>query len=179
MEASASWKRCSSCKREIGFGATHWVCSVSTCNRKRTGLVFCSTECWDAHLAVVPHRESFAVEKRGPSRGEWEREQAEERAAAARASAGPPRVAGAPREARRVVERDVPPEPLAPPSQVPHEILVIASKLKAYIRARSGMSTSDAVMEPLSDLLRILADQAIRRAREAGRKTVLERDFKG
>ena len=61
----------------------------------------------------------------------------------------------------------------------PMDILVIASRLKAYIQARSGMNTSDAVLPILSDRLRTLCDAAIRSAHEAERKTVLERDFSG
>ncbi len=60
------WRRCSSCKAEIGFAAPHWVCNVSTCNRKRTGLVFCSVACWDTHLPLVRHRDAWAVEKLSP-----------------------------------------------------------------------------------------------------------------
>ena len=39
------------------------------------------------------------------------------------------------------------------------------------------MNTSDAVLDVLSNKLRALCDEAIRRAREAGRQTVLDRDF--
>ena len=53
----------------------------------------------------------------------------------------------------------------------------MVSKLKAYVRARSGMNTSDAVMEVLSDRLRRLCDEAIRSAQRDGRRTVMERDF--
>lgn len=56
------------------------------------------------------------------------------------------------------------------------DILVVASKLKKYIRARSGMNTSDAVMAVLSDHLRAICNEAIRNAGKDGRKTVLERD---
>lgn len=59
-----------------------------------------------------------------------------------------------------------------------NEVLVVASKLKKYIRENSdGMNTSAKVMEALSDSLRGLCDQAIENARKAGRKTVLDRDF--
>ena len=34
---------------------------------------------------------------------------------------------------------------------VPHEILVIASRLKAYVRARSGFNTADSTIDALSD----------------------------
>jgi len=56
-------------------------------------------------------------------------------------------------------------------------VLVVASKLKAYVRARSGMNTSDGVMEALSAFLRALCDDAIRKAGADGRKTVMDRDF--
>ena len=53
----------------------------------------------------------------------------------------------------------------------------MVSKLKAYVRARSGFNTSDRVVEPLSDAVRELCDRAIEKARADERKTVLERDF--
>jgi hypothetical protein len=56
-------------------------------------------------------------------------------------------------------------------------VLIVASKLKVYIKARSGMNTSDRVMETLSGEVRKLADRAIANARRAERKTVLDRDF--
>ena len=61
---------------------------------------------------------------------------------------------------------------------LPREILVVVSKLKAYVRARSGMNTSDSVMEVLSDRLRALCDEGIRHAANDGRKTLMDRDFK-
>src|SRR5262245_4159685 len=70
------WLRCSACKKDIRYGAVHWVCSVSTCNRSRTRLVFCSVPCWDSHVAILRHRDAWAVEARAPSREQWEREQA-------------------------------------------------------------------------------------------------------
>lgn len=57
------------------------------------------------------------------------------------------------------------------------EILVVTSKMKNYIRTRSGMNTSGSVSEILSDRVRALCDQAIENARSAGRKTVMDRDF--
>ena len=58
------WMLCSACRKPIRFGATHWVCSVSTCNRDRTRLVFCSVACWDSHVATLRHRDAWAVEAR-------------------------------------------------------------------------------------------------------------------
>lgn len=57
------------------------------------------------------------------------------------------------------------------------EVLVVASKLKNYIRSKSGMNTSASVMEKLSEQVRNLCDRAIERARADGRKTVMDRDF--
>jgi histone H3/H4 len=57
------------------------------------------------------------------------------------------------------------------------ETLIVASKLKNYIKARSGMNTSADVLEVLSDFVRHQANDAIDRAREEGRRTVKARDF--
>ncbi|HZR71064.1 MAG TPA: hypothetical protein VFB01_18645 [Burkholderiales bacterium] len=182
------WKRCNTCKSEIGFAAPYWVCNVSTCNRPRTALVFCTVECWDSHVPVWRHREAWAIEKRSPTRAEWEGQRAAEEAQAAAApasSAGsataPPSAQPAPAPSAPRADATATPDaaraPVSLAAGAPRDILVVASKLKAYIRARSDMNTSDAVLEVLSDRLRALCDQAIRRAAEAGRKTVLDRDF--
>ena len=57
------------------------------------------------------------------------------------------------------------------------EILVVASKLKNYIRSAAGMNTSANVMDAISDKVRVLCDQAIENARNDKRKTVKDRDF--
>lgn len=65
-----------------------------------------------------------------------------------------------------------------PQVSVPRETLIVASKLKDYIRARSEMNTAASVMDALSEIVRLRCDEAIDRARREGRKTVLDRDFK-
>jgi len=177
-EAVQGWKRCSSCKTPITFGGTWWACNVSTCNRPRTGLVFCTVSCWDAHLSVVNHRESWAVERKAPSRGEWEREQARAGADGVEAAVKAAATDGAPPGASHAPRRILPPpspKPKEPP--ISREVLIVASRLKAYVLARSGFSTSDRVLDPLSDAVRERCDRAIEKARSEGRKTVLERDF--
>jgi len=57
------------------------------------------------------------------------------------------------------------------------EVLIVASKLKNYIRAKSGMNTSASVMDALSAKVRALCDQAMEAAKRDGRKTVMDRDF--
>ena len=168
------WRRCSSCKSEIGFDTPYWVCSVSTCNRKKMPLTFCSVACWDAHLPVMRHRDAWAEERRAPTRAAWEKEQA----GTASAPSRPPQ--------RRVIESAAPristatdpgPEIQLNDGDLPREILIVASRLKQYIRARSGMKTSEGVLDMLSDMVRKRCDQAIRNAARAERKTVLDRDF--
>lgn len=65
------------------------------------------------------------------------------------------------------------------PNEIPREVLVVISKVKSYIRAKSGMNTSDAVTEALSELVRSTCDQAVERAKSEGRKTVMARDISG
>jgi hypothetical protein len=147
------------------LGATYWVCNVSTCNRPRTGLAFCSVSCWEVHLPEARHRDSWALERKAPSSAE---------AAASGTDAAP---APPPGEARGGVRRLVRgPSPREQAPAAPEENLIVASRLKDYVRARSGFNTSDGVMEPLSDIVRRLCDEAIRNASREGRKTVLERD---
>src|SRR5580704_3043132 len=71
-----TWLVCSACRKDIPYGALHQTCSVSTCNRSRTRLVFCSVACWDSHVGDARHREAWAVEARAPSKEAWAREQA-------------------------------------------------------------------------------------------------------
>lgn len=160
----STWKVCSTCKRSIGFEQKYWVCSVSTCNRKRIGLFFCSVPCWDAHVPEARHRDAWAEERRAPTALEWQRQrEAEEREAEPRDEA-----VEAPR--RRIVSG-------GGEDELPKDVLIVVSKLKAYVRARSGMNTSDSVTAVLSDHLRKLCNEAIRNAARDGRKTVLDRDF--
>jgi hypothetical protein len=169
------WMLCSACRKPIPFGGTHWVCSVSTCNRDRTRLVFCSVACWDSHVATLRHRDAWAVEARAPTREEAAREPREEPVRRVVAPPAPsPVPAAAPRPAGSVTAHAGGP---ALSNHYDHDdVLVVVSKLKKYIRDRSGMNTSDAVAEALGAHVRKVCDDAIRNAARDGRKTVLERD---
>jgi len=162
------WKVCSTCRKPLEFGQAYYACSVSTCNRKRTGLFFCSLGCFDAHLPEARHRDAWAEQNRAPARDEWEKQQAAEAAAEAASTAAEQ---PSPEPRRRIVGQ-------AEDAELPRDVLVVVSKLKAYVRARSGMNTSDGVVGILSDHLRRLCDEAIRAAARDGRKTVMERDFR-
>lgn len=108
------WKKCNSCKKPIGFDAIYWVCNVSTCNRARTGLSFCSVGCWDAHLPMMRHRESWAVESRSPAKG---------------AAPGPAIPAQ-----RQLREQPQPPEPRQP--REPEAVPMAPAPVKPILRKR-------------------------------------------
>lgn len=150
--ATDHWRKCSTCKKPIGFNSKYWVCNVSTCNTKRLGLAFCSVPCWDGHVPMVRHRDSWSIEKVAPTREAWDREQS-----------GTPAI-----ESETAMDK----------KDLEKEVLVVVSKLKGYIKEKSGgMSTSAEVMDLLSDRLRRACDEAIQSARQDGRKTVMSRDF--
>lgn len=167
------WRRCSSCRDPIDFLAPYWKCSVSTCQRSRTALYFCQVSCWDAHLATANHREAWAVEERAPSEQAWKAEQA-----AADGSSDRP----APRKVSvnaGASPRKVVSSPKPQSGSAPKDILIVVSKLKKYIKASSGMRTSDACAAALSEHVRELCDRAVRNAAADERQTVLDRDFYG
>ncbi|RZA06571.1 MAG: hypothetical protein EOP11_09990 [Proteobacteria bacterium] len=91
------WRRCSSCKNNLPFSGMHWVCNVSTCNRPRLFLTFCSVSCWDAHLASVRHRDTWAEERKSPSEELWKKVLAGEENWPPRAAKEKPAAAPAPK----------------------------------------------------------------------------------
>jgi hypothetical protein len=240
-----TWLVCSACRSDIAFGAKYYQCSVSTCNRARMRLVFCSVSCWDSHVATLRHRDAWAEDKIAPTKAAWERELAAEDASRAPAPAPRPAPAvnsrpasGSPASAstvsstassgttthaaqhassgvtartaphvssgasahasqpttsgataratstasptsgapRRVVGEPPPPSGVHLNDIVDNDILIVMSKLKKYIKERSGMNCSDAVAEVLSEHVRAIADESIRAAGRDERKTVLDRD---
>jgi len=199
---SGVWMLCSVCRKDIAVDDINWVCSVATCNRSRTRLVFCSVACWDSHLATLHHREAWAVEERAPSREEHARGETDAAALDAPPSPAPSpllrpspaalvRPASAPvaEPQSRTVVSSAPPVPAASASvtgaaggpalsssYAHDDVLIVVSKMKKYIRGRSGMNTSDAVADALGDHVRSICDEAIRTAARDGRKTVLDRD---
>ncbi|MBC7742073.1 MAG: hypothetical protein H7061_07745, partial [Bdellovibrionaceae bacterium] len=59
-----------------------------------------------------------------------------------------------------------------------HEVLVVVSKMKQYIKDISEMNTSEEVNQILSDKIRTECEKAIENAHADGRKTVMARDFR-
>ena len=153
-----TWLKCTACRTEIPYGAKYFQCSVSTCNRARMRLVFCSVACWDSHLADARHRDAWAEDKIAPTQAAWQRELAEQAAvpdkpASAPASspvpARPAPAAAAPAVVRRFVGEPAPsPAASAAPAGgevrlsdvADRDMLIVISKLKKYIKDRSGRS---------------------------------------
>jgi hypothetical protein len=236
-----TWLLCSACRTEITFGSRYYQCSVSTCNRTRMRLVFCSVACWDSHVATLRHRDAWAEDRIAPTRVAWERELNSQPPDPVRPAPAPPRSDTSPPSISRPPPASSPggvpsavkasptspapamarppggavsapaitrPPPMggSPPPAVPtrrfasepaasasttaspstgpvhlndivdRDMMIVVSKLKKYIKDRSGMNCSDAVAEVLSDHVRILCDDSIRAAGRDERKTVLDRD---
>ena len=57
------------------------------------------------------------------------------------------------------------------------DTLVVASKIKAYIKSKAGMNTAASVSDALSDKVRQICDEAISNAQAAKRKTVRDTDI--
>ena len=195
-----TWKKCTECRTDIAFGAPYYQCSVSTCNRTRMPLVFCSVICWDSHLSTVRHRDAGAIEARAPSKAQWEKDLADEqekptapsrppptpdsvqpvhrRSDETRPNVAPPPPPAVSTERRVVVATPAPSSgDLALSDAIDKDVLVVVSKVKKYIKDRSGFNTSDQIFDLLSDHLRAICDEAIRCAGRHDRKTVLERDM--
>jgi histone H3/H4 len=167
MSQEDSFKKCSTCRQPIHFEQKYWACSVSTCNRSKLALYFCSLPCWEAHVPEARHRDAWAEEQKAPVRAAY---LAAQESSAPNASSS---AAEVPRAARIVGAAS----PVAAGGEADDEVLVVVSKLKKYIRDHAGMNTSDSAVAPLSAHLRSLCREAIRHASEDGRKTVMDRDF--
>jgi histone H3/H4 len=163
------WRKCSSCKKPIALNARYYACSVSTCNGQRTGYVFCSVPCFERHVPGARHKDAAAIEMTAGARPD---------SAPAEDSASTSETNRAP---QRTIIRSAGSGSQTASSSVStsgtREVLVIASRLKEFIHARSEYNTSASVMDVLSDHLRNLCDRGIENARADGRRTVMDRDF--
>ncbi len=59
------------------------------------------------------------------------------------------------------------------------EVLVVASKVRKYIKSNGGLNCSGNVMEALTKAVEKECDRAIQAAQGDKRKTVMDRDFGG
>lgn len=134
---------------------------------------------------MMRHREAWAETVHAPSRQEWESARAEEQASRLGTERAELEATATPTKLEERIVNEAVGEKASESgtstssgNEAPHDVLVVVSKLKAYIKAKSGMNTSDGIIEVLSDHLRRIADQAIESAKSDGRKTVLDRDIR-
>lgn len=121
--------------------------------------------CFDSHVPGARHKNAYALEEMSPRTAECSA-----------------KVDAVPRAPVRIIPKAQPASSTmnfqsTQTGLVTDEVLVIASRLKDYITARSGYNTSQSVMNVLSDHLRVITDRAIDTARAEGRKTVMDRDY--
>jgi hypothetical protein len=151
MNSEAVWRYCGTCKKAINLKQNYYSCSISTCKK----TAYCSINCFDTHSPIFRHKDAWALEKRAPDQIETYSDEAPSRLSTA-----------------RIVNKNS-----SNLNSYPREVLIVGSKLKDYVRARGELNTSANVLERLSDMVRILCDQAIERAQNDNRKTLMDRDF--
>ena len=150
------WRKCIVCKKEINFSTKYYKCSVTSCDKKRAPAQFCTVECWDVHRSIMSHKSAGADEYISPTKAEWERLEQNE-----------PKV--------RLIKEVSISESKGEFSS--DDILVVVSKLKAYVKDSSDLNTSADVMPELSNIIRSICDKAVENAKRDGRKTLMARDF--
>lgn len=148
MTEETLWRRCGSCKKPIELNQKYYACEISSCRK----TAYCSMPCFDAHVPVFRHKDAWAAERTAPKVPDTQEQ--------------PSRLTTA-----RIVNAS------SKADELPRDVLVVASKLKDYIRAKSGMNTSANVFDRLSDMIRQHCNKAIERANSDNRKTVMDRDF--
>ncbi|MDA8792501.1 hypothetical protein N9N67_04600 [Bacteriovoracaceae bacterium] len=150
------FKKCGKCAKEIPFGGLYYVCSVSSC-RKHT---YCSVDCWQLHNEVLSHKAAWSEENRAPKFNPNTTEK--------KPIEGKRRIISSPKPNISSTTNN---------ANVPMDILVVVSKMKAYVKAKHDINVSGGVNDALSDIIRHACDQAAEKAKIAGRKTLMDRDF--
>lgn len=184
------WRKCAVCKKEIELGAIYQKCNVTSCKKH----VFCSVECWDTHQSIMGHKSAWAEENRAPKvlsvedLRERSLQESEPSVAVGSVSSdgASRRILIDPNKAR-LTESGICTQVRSTSHQIANanniddelatDILIVASKLKKYVKDRYNLNTSANVFDKLSDYVRKITDQACEHAINDGRKTVMDRDF--
>jgi len=165
------YRKCSVCKKEIYQGHKFQECELSSC--KKHG--FCSVNCWNMHNEVLNHRQAGAIEMVAPhythsSLQDSVQDSTQDNVGSTNAKVTMPRKI-------LVTAKSVVPTETNMESRGEDEILIVASKLKDYIKSKFDLNTSQQVLNVLSDEVRRSVDRAAVRAKSEGRKTLMDRDF--
>lgn len=155
MEENNYWRKCSSCKKEIGLGKAYQICEVTSCKKH----AFCSVSCWNLHNEIMNHKSAGAIEMRAPFVKE-------------------PEIGESVSVGRRIiVNPNNVQQKVGTTTTMDHEVLIVASKLKQYVKEKHDLNTSANVMDILSNIVRRVTDEAASKAMSSGRKTLMDRDF--
>lgn len=160
MEDQNFWRKCVVCKKEINFSTKYYKCSVSSCDKKRSPAQFCSVECWDVHRSIMGHKSAGAEEYHSPTKSQWQESLKDS-----------PRV-------RLVASKSKPSTETNKKQLSDSEVLVVVSKLKAFVKENTGLNTSADVIDQLSDEIRDSCLKAAQSAHREGRKTLMAKDFR-
>ncbi len=153
------WRKCIICKNEINFSTKYYKCTVTSCDKKRAPAQFCSVDCWGIHNTTLNHKSAWAEEYHSPTKAKYLAD-----------------LESAPK-VRMVSSVKNKEDAFIVSGDIPEDILVVASKLKAYVKAKSGLNTSADVLAELSKIMREVCDRAILNAKKDERKTLMARDF--
>jgi hypothetical protein len=145
------WRKCGSCKKPILLGGKYYLCGISSCKKS----AYCSMPCFDDHTPIFRHKDAWAEERLAPKIKD----------------------ADSPSLTSRLATAHIAHKASQQSEALPHDVLVVASKLKDYVRAKSGLNTSANVLDRLSEMIRVQCDKAIERAVSDNRKTLMDRDF--
>ncbi len=150
------WRRCGSCKKEIPYNSEYQACGVSGCQK----FAYCSIDCWSLHNSIMNHKSGWCEDRVSPKSDAND-------------------IQSTP--VKRIIVSNAKPQESSlgqmKSSENDSEILIVASKLKQYIKDKHDLNTSADVMEALSSIVRRLTDQAVIKAKSDNRKTLMKRDF--
>lgn len=144
------WRRCGSCKKEIHYNSPYQVCGNSSCQK----FAYCSIDCWSLHNSIMNHKNGWSEDRVSPKKE----------------TEGNKRLIIIPKSQNTKNE-------IENKTESENEILIVASKLKQYVKDKHELNTAADVMDILSQKVRRLTDQASLKAKSEGRKTLLDRDF--
>src|SRR5688572_22346912 len=164
-EPATFFRRCSSCKKPILLGAKYFICSVTTCQRVRSPIQFCSPDCFEVHNEIERHKDGWALEQKAPMQADPEPPPP----AARPPSNAPPSAASKPAttSSKTIVRTQE-------STMSEDETLIVVSRVKDFIKQSSGgMNTSEQIVGVLTDTVRKLCDEGIENAKKGGRKTVM------
>ena len=154
VHTNSYFKKCGKCQKVIDFGHIYQQCSITSCKK----LAYCSVDCWEYHNEVMGHKNAYCTEEKAPKNFEPSSDL----------------------NGRKILLTPSGKSPTESSNDTDNEndILIVASKLKNFVKNKFDLNTSAEVMDTLSQMVRQICQDAAYRAKADGRKTLMSRDFK-